>query len=332
MARAKQAKEIVRTPEVIAAEIRSIDVQARKYVLQSAIEIGRRLTEAKELVAHGEWGNWLQTNVSYGQSSANNFMKVAAEYADSQTLGNLSYSQAVALLSLPAEEREAFAEEHNASGMSTRELQAAIKAQQEAEKEKESLKLRLDASEAHAEILEANFKGWAATQKEQQAAVYEQYQAELALRKSQEDKVRELEQEIEKAQQSGNKTETAKLKTELRKAEKASSAAAEKAKELEEELKQKEAELAERLQQQEQELKAQAAEKEATLQEQLDKLMKQLERSNNEAFLKAKFYLQGIIDQGKILVTAIEEVKEPEEKVKLKAAAANVADQLRALF
>ncbi|WP_268594084.1 DUF3102 domain-containing protein [Paenibacillus alvei] len=66
--------DIVRSAEVIAAEIRSIDLKTREIVLRSVIEIGKRLNEAKDLVNHGEWGTWLEANVHYSQSTANNFM------------------------------------------------------------------------------------------------------------------------------------------------------------------------------------------------------------------------------------------------------------------
>lgn len=127
--------DLIRSAEVIAAEIRSIDAQTREIVLRSAIEIGKRLNEAKELVAHGEWGPWLEANVQYSQSTANNFMRIADEYKDSQTLGNLSYSQAVALLGVPAEDREQFAADVGAENLSTRELQQAIKEKKQLEKE-----------------------------------------------------------------------------------------------------------------------------------------------------------------------------------------------------
>ena len=50
--------EIIRTEEVIAAEIRVIKEQTRVAVLSGAIEIGRRLAEAKAIVPHGQWGAW----------------------------------------------------------------------------------------------------------------------------------------------------------------------------------------------------------------------------------------------------------------------------------
>ena len=144
-----------RTPEIVAAEIRQIADQTRKMVLNSSIEIGKRLCEAKEMVPHGEWAAWLEKNVDFSQSSANNFMKIYTEYGDiqgelwgasakSQTFGNLSYSQAVALLAVPAEEREEFVKENHVEDMSTRELQEAIKARDEAIKERDKAREELD--------------------------------------------------------------------------------------------------------------------------------------------------------------------------------------------
>lgn len=163
-----QDAEIVmeRTPEIVAAEIRQIRDDTLKEYLNSCIEIGKRLCEAKEMVPHGEWANWLKTAVSFSQRTANNLMKIYEEYgaaqgelwgasAISQTFANLSYSQAVALLAVPAEEREEFAEQNDAANMSTRELQEAIKARDEAEeklqKEKAAADERVRAAQRQAE-------------------------------------------------------------------------------------------------------------------------------------------------------------------------------------
>jgi len=127
----------LRTPEIIAAEINYIAQKTRETVLSGAIEIGRRLVEAKELVPHGQWEQWLGENVSYSQSTANNLMAVFREYGGGQQslfqranpaeIADLSYSKAVALLVLPREQREEFLEQNPVAGMSTRQLQAAIK-------------------------------------------------------------------------------------------------------------------------------------------------------------------------------------------------------------
>jgi len=50
-------KGVERTPQVIAAEIIAIKNQTRKILLASAIEVGRRLAEAKALLPHGNGSN-----------------------------------------------------------------------------------------------------------------------------------------------------------------------------------------------------------------------------------------------------------------------------------
>lgn len=138
--------QIIRTADMIAAEINAIKDQTRNIVLYNSIEIGRRLVEAKEIVGHGEWSNWLEKSVDYSQRTANNLMKIFKEYGasqmsllgdnlNSQTYANLSYSQALALIGLEPEERESFVKDNKIDDMSTRELQAAIKEKQKLEEQ-----------------------------------------------------------------------------------------------------------------------------------------------------------------------------------------------------
>lgn len=101
----------------LVSEIRMITEQTKQVVLFNSIEIGRRLTEAKAMVKRGTWGTWLKERVDYSQRTANNFMKIYQEYGrnglaeKSQALANLSYTQALALIDLPEDERARFAEE-----------------------------------------------------------------------------------------------------------------------------------------------------------------------------------------------------------------------------
>lgn len=133
----------VRTLDVIEMEIRVLQDQAQRVVLGYAIETGRRLEEAKAMVGHGNWGDWVK-KMGYSQSTANNLMRVFREYgasqqslfggeANSQALGNLSYTKALQLLALPdQEEREKFVAEHDVEAMSTRDLEKALKERDEA--------------------------------------------------------------------------------------------------------------------------------------------------------------------------------------------------------
>lgn len=340
VAPATEASVTVRTPEVIAAEIRFIDNQARQYVLHSAIDIGQKLLEVKELVGHGEWGKWLKDNVNYSQSTANNFMAVSREYSQSQSLANLSYSQAVALLSVPADERESFAEDVGAADMSTRELQAAIKAKEEAERQ-------LVETQQKVAQQKEQFDKWAAQQTEKTSELEERHRLSAELREAAEKQVEELNAELEKAKAGGDTKEIAKAKTELRKAEKAKQTEEKKSADLQKQLDNLKAavekETADRMAQLEHELKAQsekelqavkeqADQDKQSMQDRLNTLEQQLARSNNEAFLRAKLQLSQLVTMGDTLVKAIAEVKETEEQSKLKVAAVKVIDQLRSLF
>lgn len=143
-----------RTPELIAAEINDIKEQTKRIFLYNSIEIGRRLTEAKLLVSHGDWGKWLEEKVDFSKSTANNLMKIFEKYSDdqmnllgsakSQAIGELSYTQAVALLGIHDDkEREKFVVENNVNEMSTRELKKAIDELNKAKSEKEALEKEL---------------------------------------------------------------------------------------------------------------------------------------------------------------------------------------------
>lgn len=156
----KEAPPPVRTVEVVTLEIRTLQRQAQQVVLGYAIEIGRRLEEVKAMLPHGRWGDYLKNEVAYSQSTAQNFMRIFREYgasqqslfggvANSQTLGNLTYTKALQLLALPdAEERERFVAEHDVESMSTRELDKALKEREEA------LEAMAAAEEEHARLLQ----------------------------------------------------------------------------------------------------------------------------------------------------------------------------------
>lgn len=121
----------------LVSEIRMITEQTKQVVLFNSIEIGRRLTEAKAMVKRGTWGTWLKERVDYSQRTANNFMKIYQEYGrnglaeKSQALANLSYTQALALIDLPEDERARFAEERKAGEMALRKLQEEVRHEKE---------------------------------------------------------------------------------------------------------------------------------------------------------------------------------------------------------
>lgn len=127
-------------------EIKQIEIEINFYkgqAVQSIFEIGERLIRAKELVEHGEWGNWLKEKVDFSHAQANNFMRVAKEYSNSQAIRNLGQTKVFAMLALPKEEREAFVEDSPVEDMTTRELRKAIKEKKDAEQRAKEIEKQL---------------------------------------------------------------------------------------------------------------------------------------------------------------------------------------------
>lgn len=140
-----------RDQSTIATEINIIKDHTNKVLLTSAVEIGKRLKEAKQLIGHGNWSNWLEEEVSYSQRTAQNLMRLYEEYNDKMiegeirnSLADLGYTQAIAMLKLDEELREDFMIEHNVSEMSTKDLEAAINERNAIEKEKVDIEKELE--------------------------------------------------------------------------------------------------------------------------------------------------------------------------------------------
>lgn len=157
---------VVRDIGTIEREIQVLKDQSARIVLSYAIEVGRRLCEAKEMLPHGEWGSWLKQRAGFSQSTANNMMRLFEEYGadqltlfgaipNSQALGNLSYTKAISLLALPAEEREEVLKTTDVEAMSTRELERLIREKKDAEAKASAAEAKANAAQ---EALEAEKK------------------------------------------------------------------------------------------------------------------------------------------------------------------------------
>lgn len=122
-----------------AERIENITVQIITYKQvagQAILEIGRLLIEAKESLPRGEWGGWLRNRVEFSERQAQNFMRCAREYASNpQLVADLGIRKAIALLDVPAEEREMFAAENNAAQLTARQLEEAIRARDQAKED-----------------------------------------------------------------------------------------------------------------------------------------------------------------------------------------------------
>ena len=124
-------------------EIKSYFKQIKQHYIDignNTIEIGKRLIQAKSLLKHGEWINWLNDNFQLSYPSATKFIKCAERFPNVASVQGLNSTQLMALLALPKADTEIFIEQKISSGtpvsdMSVRTLRKEIK-QWKAEKEK----------------------------------------------------------------------------------------------------------------------------------------------------------------------------------------------------
>lgn len=139
-----------RTIETITAEIITLKTDAGNAI----IGIGQRLIEAKEMLPHGQWLTWLTDQVEFSERTAQDFMRLAREWSNPQTLADLGKAKALKLLLLPAAEREDFMEAHDVPNMSTRELEQAIRERDEAKIKLKVLSEQVETLEKHNTDLE----------------------------------------------------------------------------------------------------------------------------------------------------------------------------------
>lgn len=151
----------VRSIEIVTAEITMIRDNARRVFLESVIQIGTRLEEAKQLVPQGEWTAYLTDKLGYKPSTAQNYMRIAREFGGGQVsltgktaadaFGQLSYSQILPLLGMAEEEREELAEENDLPSMSSREIAALVKERDEAKEAADLAKSAADSAQVAAD-------------------------------------------------------------------------------------------------------------------------------------------------------------------------------------
>ena len=144
----------------------SITAQIRTFatnVCVNLLQLGRALTEAKPLVPHGEWENYLSANSGMSARYAQSCMQAWERYGSDARVEGLKTGQLFGLLALPESAEDEFFATHNVQEMSAREVREAVKSAREemqaeldAERERreEAERLLKEADERPAEIPE----------------------------------------------------------------------------------------------------------------------------------------------------------------------------------
>lgn len=121
-----------RVPARSLVEIEADILSQKRTIGRSIVIIGHDLIEAKGKMEHGLWGTWLAERVNFSQSTAENYMKIAEQVDSDSALLNLPYTKVLALLAVPAEEREEFAAVNNVEDKSVAQIKQLIRERDEA--------------------------------------------------------------------------------------------------------------------------------------------------------------------------------------------------------
>lgn len=317
---------VMRDSTIIAGEINLIKEQTNKILLQSSIEIGKRLVEAKELVGHGNWHEWLEHSVNYSKRTASNLIKIYEEYgvkmlesSNRQALADLGYTQAVAILRLNFEERENFVLEHDVENMSTRELDEAIKEKNEVIKQKAILEERIKDILKEKETLSTKLD----SQKDHITTYEEEKENQQSLSAEQEKRLKELNKKLKEAERLNKELETQKTTAEVD---------PENLKALEDKLKKSDSqikELKEQLKEKPKEVVKEVEVVPETTKLEIESLKSKLHASESTVKYKATF--QVIITLFDELITTLNEIKavDHDQYIKYQGATNKLLDQLK---
>ncbi|WP_273123417.1 DUF3102 domain-containing protein [Bacillus weihaiensis] len=301
-----------RDTNLIALEINNIKEQTQKIFLLSSIEIGKRLVEAKQMVPHGEWGTWLEGSVDYSQRTANNLMKIYEEYGqdtltfkggfdESQAIAKLNYTQAIALLSIPSDEREEFINQHDLESMSTRELQQAIK-------EKKELEKQLKISEENAK-----------REKDEKEKIQKKFKKLEEQSGDHENEINKLKELLNAAESAGDEEEVERLSSSLRSAEESLKESKIKIEKLERQLKEKPIEVP-----------AVVEKIPEEIQKELETLRKQTSVNiDEENIVKFKYCFNSLVKGFDEILATLSDIKDEESSGKLKKAVKGLLDKMQ---
>lgn len=133
----------------------ALAVEARTYAenaYANMMALGRVLSQAKEMLPHGEFLAWVEEKVGISSRYGEHFASCYRVYGDKPEYAKLGKSKLIKMLALPAGTQDDFIAENDVENMSVREVEAAVKkvreeARKEIEKEREARRRAEDRAE-----------------------------------------------------------------------------------------------------------------------------------------------------------------------------------------
>lgn len=123
--------QITKTPEQQCLTLHDLELEAHFYsqrAVDSIIQLGRVLCDAKKMVAHGQWSAWIQQNAGCSLRTAQQFMAAWQRFGENEHIrGVTDKSKLFRMLSLPEGTEDAFTAENDLNEMTAREVECAVK-------------------------------------------------------------------------------------------------------------------------------------------------------------------------------------------------------------
>lgn len=185
--------ELSNTNQNSIATLDRLTQEARMYSevhAMNAFNLGRVFTEARSLLPHGEWLNWIRENTGMSETYVRDSMRIYRRFSNKPSLLSVEKSKLFKLLALPEGKEDDFLEDNDIGSMSVREVGDAVKRARAEEQVKAEMAVKKARQEARAEaeaeaagrILEAERRAEAAEERAGDA----QHFIELAKREAME--------------------------------------------------------------------------------------------------------------------------------------------------
>lgn len=117
-------------------------------------EIGKRLTQIKKMLGHGNWSDWVKDNLNYSQDTAINYINLYKDYPNFEALPNLKTSQLFLLGSVDEETKKEILENEDLEDKTYKETETIIKKYKNLEKKNKELEENNKKLEQEKKILE----------------------------------------------------------------------------------------------------------------------------------------------------------------------------------
>lgn len=99
-----------------------------KSMVTNLLQLGRVLTEAKPLVKHGQWEQWIQENAGCSNRYAQMFMQAYERFGNNPAISQIKERGKVfKMLALPTGTEEQFLSENNVADMTTKQVEEAVR-------------------------------------------------------------------------------------------------------------------------------------------------------------------------------------------------------------